>query len=719
MVSHWLLHLCSFVEATSSLSIPKWSASNNSLNLAACVFPPMISALNPFFDTSIEKIEQTNLGSLVTSGKPLFILTLVTDLLRRTRRGTDVSTANSSLYDTQLSSQSFIDQPWEEMITAGPTAIQLLGQVIVISSRADFSVEDSKPADGFKYMQFPRSFRATLIQISNEGWSAFMNAHTNMNKIQLYMQQVPEHIKTSLQIIASGTPRLLENLLPMTLQSISRIGQECVSLSQETHNKFADVMALLGEVVAVTAQSQGIYVMKTQLNNIGEEIDKEYADIKQSIKNAQDAYTQAMRDIPTGWSAVLQGLVQSIGNVVVRSIGGLVDAFSSNIKNGGLSGGRTGLDAGKDILSYSKQKATSTASGFLQNLLDFSNRLTNILQKGSSENPVDIFKAFKLGFSTTISLLSDNDESNQQVRQYITQGIDIIDELTNIFKSGSINSSDTTISEVTDKISALINEVKSFVSAGVVSGSKDGVASPITTQLSPESGIGANEKFKAQLARQQLEMELTRSDAIFSQMMQQRKELKDLMVRIASLDLTQISYQEIIEILNEAIRLLSNIREQWAKLVQFFSEIAVRSQIAVNETLVPFVEKAKQVKEQSKDLTTYERSFYIGLLKDQSVRINQESYLLFIMSRTYYDISGKYMLDRLAGLSKLLSAKSDAERTQLSQQLSVETNKTQEEIEKLARERKQVYRTAVNTKLAELDSFIEDLERTNDTLSIR
>ncbi|CAG2234876.1 unnamed protein product [Mytilus edulis] len=68
---------------------------------------------------------------------------------------------------------------WDQFLTPAPFAIALLGELILISSDTDFSLEEKPPRDGFKHLRYPNSFRASLVQVSNEGWSAFNEAHTN------------------------------------------------------------------------------------------------------------------------------------------------------------------------------------------------------------------------------------------------------------------------------------------------------------------------------------------------------------------------------------------------------------------------------------------------------------------------------------------------------------------------------------------------------------
>ena len=128
----------------------------------------------------------------------------------------------------------------------GPTTINLLGQIMVISSKKDFSFIVNSPNATFKYVQYPNSFRATLVQLANEAYNTFLTANSNMNAVQLNMQQIPGHVKTALKLLATAPFALLEKLLPLSLNHIERIGRECSTLSGTTHNKFADVQFLIG-----------------------------------------------------------------------------------------------------------------------------------------------------------------------------------------------------------------------------------------------------------------------------------------------------------------------------------------------------------------------------------------------------------------------------------------------------------------------------------------
>ncbi|CAF2625322.1 unnamed protein product [Rotaria sp. Silwood2] len=120
---------------------------------------------------------------------------------------------------------------------------------MVISSKKDFSFRTHLPNGTFNYVKYPDSFKATLIQLANEAYNAFLSAHSNMNEIQLNMQQIPGHVKTALKLLIAAPFSMLERLLPLSLNNIERIGFECSNLSYTTHNKFANVQLLIGEHV--------------------------------------------------------------------------------------------------------------------------------------------------------------------------------------------------------------------------------------------------------------------------------------------------------------------------------------------------------------------------------------------------------------------------------------------------------------------------------------
>ena len=57
---------------------------------------------------------------------------------------------------------------WEEFLIVSPMCISLLGELMCISTTADFSLEKKPPKDGFKLIKWPNSFRTSLVQVSKK-----------------------------------------------------------------------------------------------------------------------------------------------------------------------------------------------------------------------------------------------------------------------------------------------------------------------------------------------------------------------------------------------------------------------------------------------------------------------------------------------------------------------------------------------------------------------
>ena len=72
------------------------------------------------------------------------------------------------------------------------------------------------------------------------------------------------------------------------------------------------------------------------------------------------------------------------------------------------------------------------------------------------------------------------------------------------------------------------------------------------------------------------EAEKRHADFAEQQAAEQQK-LIDVINKIAALDLDRMSEQEIVDILIESIIQMNQIKEQWGRLIQFFSKLSVQA----------------------------------------------------------------------------------------------------------------------------------------------
>ena len=89
---------------------------------------------------------------------------------------------------------SFNENAQKEMVTnllAAAPSIALLGQLQLVSASIDFSLLKDGETSNCKYLKFPDSFRASLLQITHAGWDAFQKAEVNMERISLNSKRIP------------------------------------------------------------------------------------------------------------------------------------------------------------------------------------------------------------------------------------------------------------------------------------------------------------------------------------------------------------------------------------------------------------------------------------------------------------------------------------------------------------------------------------------------
>ena len=542
------------------------------------------------------------------------------------------------------------------------------------------------------------------------------------------MELVPRHVRTAIYVLSSkrATPRIIRLLLPTTLREIERLGKSCVALANETHVSFVTVMNLIGEVISMTETTRGIQetrlkqteielnvsrVMKNELTKLDKTIRSHYDDAREAVRKAQSEYSRALRKIPTGFKKLLMDLGRAVIGLVKTAGAGLISRFTGGATS--IAGGATSIGggAGASSMPMASRQTLTFARLFSDALNKAVPRVKQILNAGKNisleiKNPVEELNAFKIALNAFLGPLKSVKPSGlkKQAMGIIQRSVDLLSKVSKVTKEAIFTDKEippNVTEEFESELDELTKEIKPLVAAETMSGA----AVPPPSGGSAGSGDpDSNEKFAAQLSLNRLQSAESRYDKIFEQLKQNQQEMAKLMGKIASLDMTRIHYNEVLELLREALRLLSRIREQWGQLVLFFAEIAARVEITVGDTLGPFIAEVSQAS--SSSLILDERLFFTSILKWQTGDINLRCRMLYIMSRTYVDMSAKYIMGRLAGLSKMLVARDATERKNLLQQLNAETNITQQAVMELVTRRKKRYNEAVEKRKQVLNDTI-------------
>ena len=218
---------------------------------------------------------------------------------------------------------------WEHFLTPAPLSIALLGELMLISTDSDFSLDRKPPKDGFQLLKWPSSFRACLAQVGHSGWDAFNEAHTNMDQIRHYATNVPTHMKKAVHILLKGSTEELEEMLPIPLGNIKMAADKCLKLATSIEDKFLDVMKLTAELLEACTNAKGHYekdlrdtesalaVAKQHEAAVKEEkkrADEQYQALKNQVKDSEKQFKESMDSLPNGWEMLGMSVAESIAN---------------------------------------------------------------------------------------------------------------------------------------------------------------------------------------------------------------------------------------------------------------------------------------------------------------------------------------------------------------------------------------------------------------------
>ncbi|KAI2628393.1 hypothetical protein GGS21DRAFT_241554 [Xylaria nigripes] len=252
--------------------------------------------------------------------------------------------------------QSTLFQPgynWNDLLSAAPLCITLLGNLFVASTTPEASqITIIAPSDGFKTLrQFDvdPSLHACLIQCADTGAKAFGIAATAFDAIALKSATVQKTSRDIIEIL--GDQEATATTLRPTIQILARVAKDCEAKAKEIDQAFVHWLDMVCEIHMCVAQtstsvSAKRYDNETQLAAAktklagATEAKKNAAEtvecLKKSLDTATKAYKKASDDFPSGWDLVAQQFVNdlshSLTNAFNLAIPALIENYSATAK---------------------------------------------------------------------------------------------------------------------------------------------------------------------------------------------------------------------------------------------------------------------------------------------------------------------------------------------------------------------------------------------------
>ncbi|CAF1360950.1 unnamed protein product [Rotaria sordida] len=226
-------------------------------------------------------------------------------------------------------------------------------------------------------------------------------------------------------------------------------------------------------------------------------------------------------------------------------------------------------------------------------------------------------------------------------------------------------------------------------------------------------------KWKAEETLQILKEAEDYSKELFNKQLDRQNEMAIAINHLATLNFAEMSNNEIIKVLIDAAQQIAKVQEQWSRITRLFSKLAMETENTQNVILENFLGIIADSEMTGKPLEPTDKMLYVTLLMESAADIDRDSHLLFLLAKTYTDVSNEYMIDQVVGFIGLVFLQTDAERDNHLKEMASKTVSTSNRIKELATERQTKYSLTSLARQQQYTEFVKevDLHEAIDILS--
>ena len=583
---------------------------------------------------------------------------------------------------------------WAQFLTPAPFAIAILGDLLLISTDTDFSMEENSPAAGFKLLNYPKSFRACLVQVTNEGWTAFNTAHTNMDQIRLHCSNVDMHVKNAVTFLLQGTPNEVEKILPMSLNKIQKVADDCLQLVSEVEGGFVGLMNLIAELLEASTNTKGVFEKKRKETEIAIQtatihkagLEKEEQDstkrlqtLEAQVADAQREFKEAIDSIPSG-SDIL-GLMA--GEVLVDGLRNVVTLGRSLLNNRsqwGKSQPSTGFVPQTGTCTenldqlVSKQKVYQRVSSIYKNICSLDHLSTGKIDENNKPSPdwtgisakgLYFIKLLERDLSEVEIEINNSGELCAKVSSICTEAISVHTDLQHISKNLTIPNDDPKVANLVGRVNSLKIRVQTLDAEA----RKELGTNPLdrkspwlsevpaqSTSTSLAQSTAENARYKTKYAKEALNDVKQRHDKSSDELKKSQEKITKVLIDMKRLSIEKVDFDSIRETLVKGINALANLREQWAKLVRFFQMVSNIIKVCLNTSLKEFVDQVKIGRDlKMGDYSVPLSNIFRDVIFEQASKSSQISFVMYTIAGTYVQISNKHVMDQITALGRLIA----------------------------------------------------------------
>ena len=165
----------------------------------------------------------------------------------------------------------------------------------------------------------------------------------------------------------------------------------------------------------------------------------------------------------------------------------------------------------------------------------------------------------------------------------------------------------------------------------------------------------ANAMYKISLQKETMRVLRDSVDKKLKALNQMTEKSIELLNKINSWKLKQVTTERAIAMLKEGITLINDLKKNWSQLVGFFSFMSNIVETYGGEKVQDFATQLENVANSTSYRNTNQlKTFVIGSIKKKLVRANQVTTVIHEMASTYCQISTDYLMPRVLTLDSMM-----------------------------------------------------------------
>ncbi|XP_071096644.1 uncharacterized protein [Haliotis cracherodii] len=630
---------------------------------------------------------------------------------------------------------------WQEMLSPAPLSVCLLGQLVLVTLDKDVSlVSEHMDRSAFKYTKYPDSLRTSIVQVANQGWTAFNKANKNMDQIRLLTLQIPRHVRNTVKFIIKGSDEEIQEVVPDILANIKRITDTCLVKAEEVETQFSDVMDLIGELQEACTFTKGKHdekiskaekdirvksLRKAELEKRKQQAEEEYKEMKHLFGQAQESYENAMDSMPSGWEMVGMDFVDGLGKSFLSAVQGVIDVFTLKIFSNGVEGDKTsevaasvhainasgGLDIGnktisktgtsEDALTLELPRIDLCIQSILENF--------NFLSEGKELKNLTLVESI---FDDVISSLASYTGVGRNrldgIKEDASQLLQILKIANKQLLGGGKQRERARV--VADRLDGKMQALTMF--SGIAFGAKP-VLMPTPKMSSYEQGqSGSASSRQSAQARFMVEQASSTLETVRNDFKEKSQKLEKVSGDIAAvitelgrIQLDKVNFDQIKALLQRGIKAIGEVRTQWGKLVRFFQTISNIIKCSMNENVKNFLQSSEKGKKLRLKYTMSD------MLRDmiyvQAADANTLAYMVNNLAEMYVEVSQKHLMDQVASLGELIGLDPVKDRDVISQKqadLATQAKAATASIAVLVRQKRREFDTKVKSRIERIET---------------